>query len=102
VAQLIGANAEVGTIEPIREIAKITRESNVVFHTDAVATAGTIPVDVKELGVDALSLAGNQFYGPKGVGALWVRKGVRVMPLLDGGVQEGGPLLLLLESYDLQ
>ena len=84
------ANGEVGTIEPIREIAKITRESNVVFHTDAVASAGTIPVDVKELGVDALSLAGDQFYGPKGVGALWVRRGVRIMPLLDGGVQEGG------------
>jgi cysteine desulfurase len=84
------ANGEVGTIEPVQEIAKITRESNVVFHTDAVATAGTIPVDVKELGVDALSLAGNQFYGPKGVGALWVRKGVRIMPLLDGGIQEGG------------
>ncbi len=61
-----------------------------VFHTDAVATAGTIPVNVRELGVDALSLAGNQFYGPKGVGALWVRKGLRFMPLLDGGVQEGG------------
>ena len=84
------ANGEVGTIEPIQEIAKITREDNVVFHTDAVATAGTIPVDVKELGVDALSLAGNQFYGPKGVGALWVRKGVRIMPLLDGGIQEEG------------
>jgi cysteine desulfurase len=84
------ANGEVGTIEPVQEIAKITRESNVVFHTDAVATAGTIPVDVKELGVDALSLAGNQFYGPKGVGALWVRKGVRIMPLLNGGIQEGG------------
>jgi len=84
------ANGEVGTIEPIREIAKITKENNVVFHTDAVATVGTIPVNVKELGVDALSLAGNQFYGPKGVGALWVRKGVRIMPLLDGGVQEGG------------
>ena len=84
------ANGEVGTIESIQKIAKITRESNVVFHTDAVATAGTIPVDVKELGVDALSLAGNQFYGPKGVGALWVRRGVRIMPLLDGGVQEGG------------
>ena len=87
---IMHANGEVGTIEPIQEIAKITRENNVVFHTDAVATAGTIPVDVKELGVDALSLAGNQFYGPKGVGALWVRKGVRIMPLLDGGVQEGG------------
>ena len=84
------ANGEVGTIEPIREIAKIARENNVVFHTDAVATAGTIPVNVKELGVDALSLAGNQFYGPKGVGALWVRRGVRIMPLLDGGIQEGG------------
>jgi len=84
------ANGEVGTIEPIKEIAQITRENNVVFHTDAVATAGTIPVDVDELGVDALSLAGNQFYGPKGVGALWVRKGVRIMPFLDGGVQEGG------------
>ena len=84
------ANSEVGTIEPIQEIAKIARENNVVFHTDAVATAGTIPVNVKELGVDALSLAGNQFYGPKGVGALWVRKGVRIMPLLDGGIQEEG------------
>jgi len=84
------ANGEVGTIEPIQEIGKIAREGNIVFHTDAIATAGTIPVDVKELGVDALSLAGNQFYGPKGVGALWVKKGVRIMPLLDGGVQEGG------------
>ncbi|MFA5317802.1 MAG: aminotransferase class V-fold PLP-dependent enzyme, partial [Dehalococcoidales bacterium] len=87
---VMSANGEVGTLEPISEIAKITREHNIPFHTDAVATAGTIPVSVKELGVDALSLAGNQFYGPKGVGALWVRQGVRIMPLLDGGVQEGG------------
>lgn len=84
------ANGEVGTIEPIQEIAKITRKLDIPFHTDAVATAGTIPVDVAELGVDALSLAGNQFYGPKGVGALWVRKGVRIIPILDGGIQEGG------------
>jgi cysteine desulfurase len=84
------ANGEVGTIEPIKEIARIAKENKVVFHTDAIATAGTIPVDVKELGVDAMSLAGNQFYGPKGVGALWVRRGVRIMPFLDGGVQEGG------------
>jgi cysteine desulfurase len=84
------ANGEVGTIEPIQEIAQITRERKIPFHTDAVATAGTIPVNVKELGVDTLSLAGNQFYGPKGIGALWVRKGVRIMPLLDGGIQEGG------------
>ena len=87
---IMHANGEVGTIEPIKEIAKITKENNVAFHTDAMATAGTIPVDVKELGVDALSLAGNQFYGPKGVGALWVRRGARIMPLLDGGIQEGG------------
>ncbi|MFC1903979.1 cysteine desulfurase family protein [Chloroflexota bacterium] len=87
---IMHANGEVGTIEPIPEIAKITRENDVLLHIDAVATTGTIPVDVKALGVDALSMAGNQFYGPKGVGALWVRKGVRIMPLLDGGVQEGG------------
>ena len=87
---ILHANGEVGTIEPIKEIAAVTKEKGVVFHTDAVAAAGTIPVNVKELGVDALSLAGNQFYGPKGIGALWVRKGVRIMPLLDGGVQEGG------------
>jgi len=87
---IMQANGEVGSIEPIAEIAKITRERNITFHTDAVATAGTIPVDVNELGVDSLSLAGNQFYGPKGIGALWVRKGVRIMPFLEGGVQEGG------------
>jgi cysteine desulfurase len=84
------ANGEVGTIEPIKDIAEITRELKIPFHTDAVATAGTIPVDVNDVGVDALSLAGNQFYGPKGTGALWLRKGVRIMPLLDGGIQEGG------------
>lgn len=84
------ANGEVGTIEPLAKIAGIARENNIPFHTDAVASAGAIPVDVKELGVDSLSLAGNQFYGPKGVGALYLRKGVRIIPLLDGGVQEGG------------
>lgn len=87
---IMHANGEVGTIEPIQQIANITRERKIPFHTDAVATAGTIPVNVAGLGVDALSLAGNQFYGPKGVGALWVRKGVRIMPLLDGGIQEEG------------
>ena len=87
---IMHANGEVGTIEPIKEIAEITRKNNVLFHTDAIATAGSIPVDVKDLGVDALSLAGNQFYGPSGVGALWIKKGVRIMPFLDGGIQEGG------------
>ncbi|TET46865.1 MAG: cysteine desulfurase [Dehalococcoidia bacterium] len=87
---IMHANGEAGTIESIPEITRITRENNISFHTDAIASAGTVPVNVKELGVDALSLAGNQFYGPKGVGALYIRQGVRVMPLLDGGVQEEG------------
>jgi cysteine desulfurase len=87
---IMHANGEVGTIQPLADIAKITREKKVVFHTDAVATCGSIPVNVKELGVDALSLAGNPFYGPKGSAALWVRRGVRILPLMDGGIQEGG------------
>ncbi len=87
---IMHANAEVGTIQPIGEIARLVKEAGAVFHTDAVATAGTIPVDVNKMGIDALSLAGNQFYGPKGVGALWLKKGTRIIPLLDGGVQEGG------------
>ena len=84
------ANNEVGTIQPIKEIAEVVKKTKAIFHTDAVATAGTIPINVKELGADALSLAGNQFYGPKGVGALWLKKGVRILPFLDGGVQEEG------------
>lgn len=87
---IVHASSEVGTIQPLKEIARIVKERNIVFHTDAVAMVGTLPVNVIDLGVDALSLAGNQFYGPKGSGALWVRKGVRIIPLLDGGVQEGG------------
>jgi cysteine desulfurase len=87
---IMHANGEVGTIQQIAEIAKKVKEAGALFHTDAVASTGVIPVDVKVLGVDALSLAGNQFYGPKGSGALWVRKGVRIIPLIDGGVQEGG------------
>ncbi len=84
------ANSEVGTIEPVAEIAALCRARNVLFHTDAVAAAGNIPVDVKALGADALSLAADQFYGPKGAAALYVRRGTRILPLLDGGVQEGG------------
>jgi cysteine desulfurase len=87
---IMQANNEVGTIQPIKEIAEVVKKTEAVFHTDAVASAGSIPINVKELGVDALSLAGNQFYGPKGVGALWLRKGVRIIPFLDGGVQEEG------------
>lgn len=83
-------NNEVGTLQPIAEIGKITRAKGVVFHTDAVATAGVVPVDVEALQVDLLSLAANSFYGPKGAAALYVRKGVRIQPLLDGGIQETG------------
>ncbi|MDO8473410.1 MAG: cysteine desulfurase family protein [Dehalococcoidia bacterium] len=84
------ANSEVGTVQPIREIAAVVKKTGAVFHTDAVATAGMIPVNVMELGVDALSMAANRFYGPRGVGALWLRRGVSVIPQIDGGVQEGG------------
>jgi len=84
------ASGEVGTIQPISEIAAKLPKDGPLFHTDAVASAGNIPVNVKELGVQALSLAGNQFNGPRGSAALWVKRGVRILPLLDGGIQEGG------------
>jgi len=87
---VMAANGEVGTVQRIAEIAAIAREKKVPFHTDAVAAAGYIPLDVNSLGVDAMSIASDMLYGPKGVGALWLRKGVRLMPLLDGGIQEGG------------
>ena len=82
------ANSEVGTVQPLEEIAHMVKDAGPLFHTDAVATAGTIPVDVQGLGVDALSLAGSQFYGPQGTGALWLRRKVRIAPLLEGGIQE--------------
>ncbi len=82
------ANNEVGTIQPIKEIASITREAGVWFHTDAVQAVGSIPVDVKDLGVDMLTLSAHKFYGPKGIGALYVRKGVRPKPITHGGGQE--------------
>ena len=83
-------NNEIGTIEPIGEIGKVARAHNIPFHTDAVATTGVILVDVDALQVDLLSLEANPFYGPKGVGALYIKKGVRIAPLLDGGIQENG------------
>jgi cysteine desulfurase len=84
------ANGEVGTIQRVKDIARVVKAKGVTFHTDAVAAAGYIPIDVNDLGVDAMSIASDLLYGPKGSGALWVRKGVRLMPLLDGGIQEGG------------
>ena len=84
------ANGEMGAVQPIAEIGKITREAGVTFHTDAVISAGNIPVDANDMNVDLLSMAANMFYGPKGAGALYVRKGTRILPIFDGGVQEGG------------
>ena len=87
---IMHANNEIGTIEPIKEISRVVKERKVYFHTDAVATTGIMPLDVGELGVDCLSLSADQFYGPKGVGALFLRKGTRIMPYLEGGIQEDG------------
>jgi cysteine desulfurase len=84
------ASSEVGTIEPLKEIVNVAKEKKIVVHTDAVATTGNIPVDVKDLGVDLLSMAAHQFYGPKGAGALYVRQGLRIVPLIYGGIQESG------------
>ncbi len=84
------ANNEIGTIQPIKDIAKICHEHNVIFHTDAVQAVGNIPVDVKELGVDMLSLSAHKFHGPKGVGALYCKLGVPLLSLIEGGNQENG------------
>ena len=87
---IMHANTEIGTIEPISELAAICREKDVVFHTDAVASVGNTPVDVNELNVDLLSLSGASLGAPKGVGALYFNKKVRLMPLIHGGIQEKG------------
>lgn len=87
---IMHGNSEIGTIEPISDIARITKDKGVYLHTDAVATAGRVDIDVAGLGVDALSLSASQFYGPKGAAALYLKKGVRVQPLIDGGIQEEG------------
>jgi len=85
---IMHSNNEIGTIQPIDEISRITRERKVLFHTDAVDSVGVVPVDVRALGVDLMSFASNTYYGPTGVGGLYVRRGTKIWPLQDGGVQE--------------
>ena len=87
---VMAANNEIGTIEPIAEIGKLAREKGILFHTDAVQAIGAVPVDVKAMNVDMLSLSGHKFHGPKGVGALYIRKGVRIDVHMAGGAQERG------------
>ncbi len=82
------ANNEIGTIQPIKEIAKIAKQKNVIFHTDAVQAVGNVPIDVKEMGIDMLSLSGHKIHAPKGIGALYVRKGIEFDSFMNGGHQE--------------
>lgn len=87
---IMWANNEVGTIQPIAELAKICNEKKILFHTDAIQALGKTPIDLKEIGVDLLSVSSHKIYGPKGVGALFVRKGVKINPIILGGGQEKG------------
>jgi cysteine desulfurase len=89
-ASIMYANNEVGTIEPVERLSAIARQRRVLFHTDAVQAAGQLPLDVQALGVDMLSISAHKFYGPKGVGALYVRKSVELLPSQSGGSHEGG------------
>ena len=82
------ANNEIGTIQPILELARMAHDRGALFHTDAVQTAGKVTVDVRELDIDLLSISAHKFYGPKGVGALWIRRGLRLLPVLTGGKHE--------------
>src|SRR5437763_12249770 len=90
---IMAANNEIGTLQPIRELGKLCKQKGVLFHTDAVQAAGKVPLDVEEMGIDLLSMSAHKMYGPKGVGALFVRRNsprVRLEPLLDGGGHERG------------
>ena len=87
---IMAANNEIGTLQPIAEIGKLAKEKKILFHTDAVQAVGAIPIDVNELNVDMLSMSAHKFHGPKGVGALYIRKGVRVDTFMHGGAQERG------------
>ena len=85
---MMHANNEIGTIQPIAELARVAHERGALFHTDAVQSAGKIPIDIKVLGVDLVSISAHKFYGPKGVGAIWIRRGLRLLPISTGGKQE--------------
>ncbi len=87
---VMAANNEIGTLQPIRELAKTAKAYGALFHTDAVQAVGAVPVDAENMGVDLLSLSAHKFYGPKGAGALFIRKGTRMDPVLTGGKQERG------------
>lgn len=87
---IMHANNEIGSIQPIKEVSSIAKEYNITFHSDGVATAGIIDTNVEELGVDSFSFSSQQLYGPKGVGALFIKEGTRIIPLIDGGIQEFG------------
>ncbi|NMB84721.1 MAG: cysteine desulfurase NifS [Methanothrix sp.] len=87
---IMHANNEIGTIQPLKEIGEIAKEKDIYFHSDGVQTVGKIPVDVKALGIDALSVSGHKLYGPKGIGVLFVRKGVKIESIQHGGGHEGG------------
>lgn len=87
---IMTANNEIGTIEPVAQIGKLCREKDIIFHTDAVQAFGKIPLDVEKMGIDMLSTSAHKIYGPKGVGMLYIRDGIRMEPLIHGGGQEGG------------
>jgi len=85
---IMHANYEVGTIEPIKEIAEIAKEKKILFHSDGVAVAGQLPIDLKQLGCDLYTISSHTFYGPKGVALLYIKKGTKIQPLIEGGIQE--------------
>lgn len=87
---ILHANNEIGTIQPLREISRIAKDAGILFHTDAVGTIGITPFDCEALGVDLAGFSAQQFYGPKGIGALYIRRGTRISPLIEGGIQEEG------------